>query len=103
MSIQSHGTRTRYDKHQCRCGLCRAANAKYERDRRAGVRLSVPAGEVRARLNALLDLGWTYTGLAAHIGYDRGVLRNIATGRTQWTTRLTAEDILSVPVRQVAA
>jgi hypothetical protein len=36
--IPAHGTNPRYAKHRCRCGLCRAAHAAYERARRADQR-----------------------------------------------------------------
>lgn len=101
--VQPHGTRTRYALNGCRCTSCRAAHAAYERDRKAGVRLSVPSGMVRAHLEQLLADGWGLTELAAHVGYDRSTLRHILSGRRQWTASLTAEDILSVPVREAVA
>lgn len=101
--VQPHGTRTRYSLNGCRCDRCRSAHAAYERDRKAGLRRSVPSGVVRAHLEQLLADGWTLHGLAAHTGYDRTNLRHILSGRRQWTASLTAEDILSVPVSEVAA
>lgn len=101
--VQPHGTRTRYSLNGCRCVPCKAANAGQRRHQRAGVRLSVPSGMVRAHLEQLLADGWGLTELAAHVGYDRSTLRHILSGRRQWTARLTAEDILSVPVREAVA
>lgn len=97
-----HGSRTRYNRHHCRCAPCTRAHADYNRDYARGVRRSIPSAPVGAHLNALLEAGWTLTALAAHLGYDRGNLRKIATGRNQWTGVLMAEDILSVPVKVAA-
>lgn len=76
----------------------RVDQTRYERERRQGIHRSIPSVQVGAHLRALLDAGWTYTRLASHLGYDRGNLRNIATGRNQWTGALMAEDILSLKV-----
>lgn len=31
----THGRKSTYDRHKCRCGECRAANTQYQRERRA--------------------------------------------------------------------
>lgn len=64
---------------------------------------SVPAARARDRLDALIQSGWSMKGLAEHIGYPESTLRGIRAGRTLWTSRYTAEDILSVPVKEEAA
>lgn len=35
LTLPAHGTRYRYNAFKCRCPLCRADNARYERERRA--------------------------------------------------------------------
>lgn len=103
MAIQPHGTRTRYTLNGCRCGLCSLANAQYQADLKKGVRRSVTTGPVREHIAALRADGWTLQAIADRSGYHVQTISNIANGRTLWTSRYASEDILSIPLAEVAA
>lgn len=64
---------------------------------------SVPSGRSRDRLDALIESGWSMKRLAAHIGYPESTLRSIRAGKWQFVSTDTAEDILSVPLKETAA
>lgn len=102
MSIR-HGTRGAYAHHRCKCQKCLAAHAQYNREYKQGLRRYTPATPAADHINALLADGWTLAGLARHTGYHVQTLRNIAHGKTRRTHHSTIEDILSVPVKEVAA
>lgn len=93
-----HGTRKAIAAG-CPCNLCTLVSAMEPRAKSG----SVPAPPVTAHLQALYAAGWTPTKLADHVGYSKQTLHSIASGRTLWTSRYIAEDILSVPVEQRAA
>lgn len=100
MAIYPHGTTARYAQG-CRCGLCRHAQAKHAPTPPAPER--VPAGPVRAHIDALLDEGVILADLARRIGYGRTTLHNIRTGHSETTLAVIAEDILSVKHGDVPA
>ena len=92
----------------CKCDPCRARlrayNREYMREFRANAapRLT-DAAPIRAHLHALRADGWTLRDLAVHVGYDHSTLASVSSGRTQRVRTVMAEDILSVPVKAVAA
>ena len=94
--------------HTCPCDDCRADlrayNRKYMRDLRAnpGPRLTDRA-PVAAHLDALRDAGMTLADIAAVSGYSRSYLHDVMAGRSQRIRDITAEDLLSIPVRSAAA
>lgn len=95
-----HGTTGRI-RQGCPCNLCVLVRAMTPEPRAKSA--SVPAPPITAHLQALYASGWTPTKLADHVGYPKQTLHSIASGRTLWTSRYIAEDILSVPVEERAA
>lgn len=95
-----HGT-ARMVATGCLCNLC--VLVRETAPRRQAARTSVPAGAVGAHVAALRDSGWSYAALAEATGYHQNTLRGLAQGRTLFTSRYIAEDILSVRLKEVAA
>ena len=100
MAIHAHGTPACIASG-CQHPLCILVHETQQTPRRKVT--SVPTNQVRTHLLALLAQGWTLTALATHVGYGRTTLAGIADGRTLWTSRYIAEDILSVPIKETAA
>lgn len=100
MTVHEHGSPRRVATG-CPCNLCVLVRETQQTPRHKVT--SVPTGQVRVHVLALLAQGWTLTALAAHVGYGRTTLAGIADGRTLWTSRYIAEDILSVPIKETAA
>lgn len=85
----------------CGCSLCTLV--KHTSTPRRPEPAAVPAATIRAHLDALANQGWTMTALAARLGYHVNTLYAIRAGRTVTTTPHLAEDILTIPIRGVAA
>lgn len=85
----------------CTCNLCTLV--REDSPRRTPAQSSVPTGPARAHLEALVASGWSVRELADHAGYPTSTLYAIRKGAWQFTSRYIAEDILSVPVKAVAA
>ena len=85
----------------CTCNLCTLV--RDTASPRGPEKGSVPSAPIRAHLDALADQGWTMTDLAEHLGYHRNTLYNIRGGKSITVTGLLAEDILSVPLKEVPA
>lgn len=94
-----HGI-TGYVTHGCRCPTCvavyRAYQADWQRERRAGVRRTVPPDEARRHLRRLRDAGLTYAAIAAECGLTDTTLIDIDRGRYKRVRREVAEAILGV-------
>lgn len=86
-----HGTYHTYNQHLCGCDPCKVA----ERRLRKSSRRMVPAEVVRKHLLALRDAGIDTKSLARTLGYHEKTLYTIAAGRTTWTRRAIADDIMS--------
>lgn len=95
-----HGTRKSIAAG-CGCNLCTLVKAQMKGHRPEA--LSVPARPVRDHLDALVAEGWRVTDLAKALGYHENTLYGIRSGRWQFTSRYIAEDVLSVPLKEVAA
>ncbi len=76
-----HGTRTAY-YDGCRCEICRAAEARYQRERRRGIRRSVRTQEARIHIGYLLSQGMTKNAIAAAADLSPSTINRILTG--QW-------------------
>jgi len=67
-----HGTRAAYQRDDCRCLPCRAANARavagYKRGDYVNDGYLIPSVGVRRRLQALNAAGWTLTNLSDRLG-----------------------------------
>lgn len=92
----------------CPCDDCRARLRAYNRDymrdlRRDQTPRLVDAAPVRAHLLALRADGWRLQDIAETSGYHRGTLDSISSGRVHRVRTVTAEDIMSIPVRSAAA
>lgn len=94
-----HGTRKAIATG-CDCNLCTLVQAQL-RDPQP-LSTSVPTGQARVHIEALLAAGWTIARLAAHVGYGTSTLYAIRAGKWQFTSRYIAEDICSVPLEQAA-
>ena len=91
----------------CPCDDCRARvrtfNRDYMRDLRRDPRPRLTdAAPVRAHLLALRADGWRLQDIAEASGYHRGTLDSISSGRVRQVRTVTAEDLLSIPLRAVA-
>lgn len=95
-----HGTASMIGQG-CGCNLCTLVRENPVR--RAPAATSVPTGEARAHIDALVSAGWSVRTLAEHVGYGASTLYAIRAGKWQFASRYIVEDILSVPVEQVAA
>lgn len=95
-----HGTRKSIATG-CTCNLCTLVQAQLRDPQPAP--MSVPTREAREHLHALVAAGWSINALATHLGYGSSTLYAIRAGKWLFTSRYIAEDILSVPVGQVAA
>lgn len=100
MTVREHGS-PRKVATGCPCNLCVLVRAMTPAPPMKSA--SVPAPPITAHLQALYASGWTPTKLADHVGYPKQTLHSIASGRTLWTSRFLAEDILSVPIKEHAA
>lgn len=92
----THGTRSCYVWHRCRCAACREANttytgtwAKRRRDRR---RQLVPARDTRAMVREMQAAGISQARLAKMLGYRRPYLSFMARRQTL-VTRDTEERV----------
>lgn len=102
-----HGTRSAYRAHDCRCTLCRVANAEYAKARRYGVKavrdVGVdPTGTVR-RLRALAAVGWSWGVIAEKVGlYPEHVCRLAHAGvsKVHRTTAVNIRALYDEPWRQ---
>lgn len=92
----------------CDCDPCqyrvRAYNRYKVREYRAnpGPRLTDPAPAL-AHVRALQAEGWTLKRIATVAGYSRDTILSLSSGRRQNTNAATAQDILAIPLAQVAA
>lgn len=92
----------------CDCDPCqyrvRAYNRYKVREYRAnpGPRLTDPAPAL-AHVRALQSEGWTLQEIAARAGYSRDTLVSLSAGRRKHIGTSTEQDILSIPLEQVAA
>ena len=100
MAIHPHGTTGRI-RQGCTCNLCTLVQAQMGKPRHLPG--SVPARPARDHLDALIASGWPIRDLADHTGYGTSTLYGIRSGAWQFTSRYIAEDILSVPLTEVAA
>jgi hypothetical protein len=96
-----HGTRARYMGGDCRCLLCRAANSRYECDRRrrraegdwSGI---VPASRARTHMRQLSRIGVGRNSVAAAADVSRTILAHIRSGRRRKIRASTERKILAV-------
>ena len=95
-----HGTRKAINAG-CACNLCTLVREDPVRRPRAAT--SVPTGEARRHLEALVASGWSMARLAEHLGYGTSTLYAIRAGKWQFTSALIVEDILSVRPLEAAA
>lgn len=103
---RSHGDRLRY-VGGCRCDDCRAANARYERERIAARRAGdwngiVPADRARAHLMKLSKAGVGRRAVAAASDVADTVLQDIRTGRKKRIRARTERLILAVGKAQAS-
>ncbi len=101
-----HGDRLRY-LAGCRCADCRAANARYERERIAARRAGdwngiVPADRARAHLRKLSRAGVGRRAVAAASDVAETVLQDIRTGRKKRIRARTERLILAVGKAQAS-
>lgn len=101
-----HGDRLRY-VGGCRCDDCRAANARYERERIAARRAGdwngiVPADRARAHLMKLSKAGVGRRAVAAASDVADTVLQDIRTGRKKRIRARTERLILAVGKAQAS-
>lgn len=94
-----HGTRKAISAG-CGCNLCTLVETQLRDPRPAAT--SVPTGEARTHIEALLNAGWTIRTLSEHLGYGTSTLYGIRNGQWQFTSRYIAEDICSVPLGRAA-
>lgn len=81
---RAHGTRARYVAEKCRCAPCRAANARYVRDRRtSGAPWNgyVSADAARAHLLALSEVGVGFVSVHLASDVSRTVLQKVLAGK----------------------
>lgn len=95
-----HGTRKSI-LAGCVCNLCVLVRESQKPSEPEA--LSVPTTAAREHLDALVAEGWRLTDLAKALGYHVNTLYGIRSGRWLFTSRYIAEDILSVPLKAVAA
>lgn len=91
-----HGVRATY-MSGCKCQACTRANTLYHRAYERGEIVTVDAEPIRAYLRALLDSGWSLTGIASRTGYSREGIRRILL-RGKRVRETTAIDIQSLPL-----
>ena len=83
--------------HGCRCDICKRAVADYERNRQAGVELTVPS-DVPAMVVRQLhdDAHLTYARIASACGGTRNGIANIASGTTRHTRKQIADALYAL-------
>lgn len=99
-----HGTRSMYLNGPCRCEPCSVANRRYAADYyREGKRRSTPSWPVYQHLAALRAAGVSMREVADLSGYPYGTVLDLAGGKRKSCRVTTAEDLLSIPLPEVAA
>lgn len=101
--MRPHGTRRRYVRDECRCVLCTAANAAYQRERKRAMTRPdsvwlgghVPAGPARSHLEQLLA-GAGIRETARRVNLSPGTLAEIRDGASRRITRRTRDAILAL-------
>lgn len=66
-------------RHGCRCEPCSQAANRQKKRSACGLTKFVDAAPVRAHIQALLDVGWTYNGIGVSSGVPTGLVEYIAT------------------------
>lgn len=85
-------------KSGCRCDTCRAEQAAYMREYRAGRRRRVDATETREHLERLVEYGHTPASIAAASGVSEQTIADIWRGVFKGTGPNVADAILAVPL-----
>lgn len=96
-----HGRRSTYVNQGCRCLGCRAANANYHQQWRAGRTRMCDTDGPAADLSLLLEGGWSVTLIAEVTGLSAATLRVLRRGDTATTRPSTAAALADLVDRHV--
>ena len=100
-----HGTLTAYCTHACRCPDCKRvanrASKKWRVDKAAGIEKMVDAEPLRQHVQALLDQGMSFRGIALTAGYRSRNSLESALGRKR-VMRKTFDRIICIRVESDA-
>lgn len=95
------GERACYHRCGCRCDPCKAANSRYAKAHKLGVRSRVPAELVRAHIDLLIGRGMTQAQICEASGVGTGTMCRITHGVHDTVSRHLAAAILAVQPQRI--
>ena len=90
-----------YHRCGCRCDPCKAANSRYAKAHKLGVRSRVPAELVRAHIDLLIGRGMTQAQICEASGVGTGTMCRITHGVHDTVSRHLAAAILAVQPQRI--